>query len=250
MQRHGETMVQTVSRVLAGSDSVPHAFRAYFHDEARLRRAIGRTDHLLYRADRDPLPPRAGTDDGAGEPREWRLDRVFYPAEDLPTGELNRSTGHWNPAGQWEVFQVDRGEVVLVVRAPGPGRPTELVRCGPGTVLALLPGSWHLTYVWRGPAVVTNAYSVAAEHLRPGDKYFTRGPLRCGLRRDRGEVVVFRDEADPVQDSGPPVWRAAAEGALAGVPPLEAVFAGFPDEGELMARLEGHCARLEQRAAR
>lgn len=243
MQRSAASTVQTLSLVLDGSDSAPADCRVYFHDEPALRRAA---DRELYRAERDVLPPRDGVfDDGAG-PRRWRLDRVRYPAADLPSGELNRSTGHWNPVEQWEVFQVDAGEVVLVVRAPGPGRPTELVRCGPGTVVPLRPGSWHLTYVWRGPAVVTNAYSVPVEPERPGEKYFTRGPLRCGLRRERGEVVVFRDADDPAQDAGPPVWTTAPALEETGIPDLASVFAG-DTTGQRMVRLEEACARLEQR---
>jgi hypothetical protein len=241
-QRHRSATVQTVAGVLAASDRAPAAARAWFYDEQWLRTAVGTgEDHTLYRAERDVLPPRRGT-------VEWRFDRVSYLAGDLPSGELNRSTGHWNPATQWEVFQVDAGEVVLVVRAPGPGRPTELVRCGPGSVLPLLPGSWHLTYVWRGPAVVVNAYSVTAEHADPNGKYFTRRPLRCGLRRDGSGVAVFRDPADPAQDCGDPVWRVAAQRAETDpeLPPLEAVFGGDPD-GRLLARLEESCARLEQR---
>ena len=246
MHRSAASTAQTLSRVLDGSAGAPEACRAYFHDEPALR---GAGDRELYRAERDVLPPRDGVlDDGTG-PRRWRLDRVRYPAADLPSGELNRSTGHWNPAGQWEVFQVDAGEVVLVVRAPGPGRATELVRCGPGTVVPLLPGSWHLTYVWRGPAVVTNAYSVPEAPERPGEKYFTRGPLRCGLRRERGRVVVFRDAADPVQDDGPPVWRAAPPRPEPGIPDLASVFAG-DIAGERMARLEHACARLRNGRAR
>lgn len=249
MRRSGQSKVQTVSGVLDGSDGAPDAFRVFFHDEPGLRAAVAAEDHVLYRAERDVLPGRPGLLDGGDGPRQWRLDRVRYPAADLPTGELNRSTGHWNPVEQWEVFQVDSGEVVLVVRAPGPGRPIELVRCGPGTVLPLLPGSWHLTYVWRGPAVVTNAYSVPVGRERPGEKYFRRGPLRCGLRREGAEVVVFRDAPDPVQDSGPPVWRSAEQQVGTDVPPLESVFAGDAAGGR-MALLEEHCARLGQRIAR
>ena len=146
------------------------------------------------------------------------------------------------------MFQVDAGEVVIVVRRPGSGRPTELVRCGPGSVLPLLPGSWHLTYVWRGPAVVTNAYSVTPEHADPAGKYFTRGPVRCGLRRDLSGVVVFRDGSAPAQDRGEPVWRVAAERLGPGLPPLEDVFAGDP-EGTLLSLLEDSCARLDRRIA-
>jgi len=249
MQRYGDSTAQTVSGVLDSSQAVPAAFRAYFHDERRLRATVEGVDHVLYRAQRDVLAPRWGVGDHDRPPRPWRLDRVFYPAEDLPSGELNRSIGHWNPADQWEVFQVDRGEVVLVVRAPGPGRPTELVRCGTGTVLPVLPGSWHLTYVWQGPAVVTNAYSVPAEQAAPGKKYFTRGPLRCGLRREGREVLVFRDRTDPVQDSGPPVWRSAEQVGASDLPPLESVFAGGPAADRMIARLEEHFARRERRSA-
>lgn len=250
MQRNGDIKVQTIREVLEDGEVVPVAFRAYFHDERRLRATVEDADHVLYRAQRDVLAPRSGADGHGRPPRRWRLDRVFYPAEDLPSGELNRSTGHWNPSDQWEIFQVDRGEVVLVVRAPGPGRPTELVRCGAGTVLPLLPGSWHLTYVWQGPAVVTNAYSVTAEHAAPEKKYFTRGPLRCGLRREGREVVVFRDLTDPVQDNGPPVWQSAEPRGASDLPPLESVFADGPAADGLMARLEEHFVRLERHSAR
>ena len=244
MQRQQSVTVQTVAGVLAASDRAPDGTRVWFHEEPWLRAAVRDSDHTLYRAERDVLPPRRGSAEG-------RLDRVRYPAGDLPSGELNRSTGHWNPAEQWEVFQVDAGEVVIVVREPGADRPTELVRCGPGSVLALPPGSWHLTYVWRDPAVVTNAYSVTPEHADPAAKYFSRGPLRCGLRRNGSGVLVFRDPADPAQDCGEPVWRSAEEraGADPGFPPLEEVFAADPD-GQLLARLEDSCARLEQRIGR
>src|SRR2546430_11564439 len=130
--------VQTLANVFAASDRAPAGARAWFHDEQRLRATGLAAEHVLYRAERDVQPPLRGT-------VEWRLDRVTYPAHDLPSGELNRSTGHWNPAGQWEVFRVDAGEVVIVVRAPGPERTTELVHCGPGSIPPLPPRPWHPT---------------------------------------------------------------------------------------------------------
>jgi hypothetical protein len=231
--------VQTLANVFAASDRAPAGARAWFHDEPRLRAAVLAAEHVLYRAERDVLPPVRGT-------VEWRLDRVTYPADDLPSGELNRSTGHWNPAGQREVFRVDAGEVVIVVRAPGPEQPTELVHCGPGSMLPVLPGSWHLTYVWHGPAIVTNAYTVTADHPGPDGKYFTRPPVRCGLHRGGAGVVVLRDRTDPDQDRGEPVWRTAEQQRRFDpeLPSLEAVFTDDPD-GRLLARLEECCARIE-----
>jgi hypothetical protein len=244
---------QTLAAVLAASDRAADGARAWFLDESRLRAAAQDGDQLLYEAERDILPPVRGI-------AEWRLDRVWYPAADLPTGELNRSTGHWNGTDQWEVFQVDSGEVVIVVRAPGSGRPIELVRCAPGSVLPLPPGCWHLTYVWRGPAVVTNAYSVTADQPGPEVKYFTRRSVRCALRRAGSGVVVVRDPdgertdrdgAEPAQDGGDPVWRDAEQPARIDplLPALEEVFAGDPD-GRLLARLEESYARLGQRTGR
>jgi hypothetical protein len=244
MQRQVDSVTQTVSKVLAAGARSQAEFRAYFYDEPRLRGQVRGREHVLYRARRDILPPRLGAGHD-GVTTEWRIDQVHYPAAGLPSGELSRSTGHWNPGDQWEIFQVDQGEVVLVVRLPGPGRRTELIRCAPGTVLTVAPGSWHLTYVWRGPAVVTNAYSVSRSHNGHAAKYFTRPTLRCGLRLEGTEVVVFRDEADPTQDSGAPVWRVAtlADGRGPGLPPLATLFAA-----DGAAWLEDHCAGLAHQA--
>ncbi len=248
MKRYRDSVIQTVSGVLAAADRRPGTVRPYFHDEPTLRAAARARDHVLYRAERDVWPAATAEPDH-GPHREWRVDRVSYPAGDLPSGELNRSTGHWNPDDQWEIFQVDRGEVVLLARLPGPGRPTELIRCGPGSRVTLLPGSWHLTYVWHGPAVVTNAYNITHGHQVGPEKYFTRPTLRCGLRRDGSRVTVFRDPTDPLQDAGAPVWRVAVDQAPR-LPPLESLFAGTGRATRSVSTLEDHCARLEQRIGR
>jgi len=238
-----DCVMQTVSGVLAAADRRPAPLRPYFYDEPALRAAVRTRDHLLYRAERDVWPPsRAESDDRPV--REWRLDRVRYPVADLPSGELIRSTGHWNPDDQWEIFQVDQGEIVMLVRRPGSARPAELIRCGPGSHVTLLPGSWHLTYVWRGPAVVTNAYNVSTAHRAGAEKYFCRPSLRCGLRRYGARVAVFRDEADPLQDAGPLEWRDAEPAAS--LPPLESLFARL-DRAAAASTVERYVSALEER---
>lgn len=175
-----------LSDVLSRSSRAAPDLRPYFHREAELRALA--PEHVCYAAVRDaaapvPMPARGET---------WHLDRVHFRGEDLPTGELNRSVGHWNPADQVEVFEVESGAVVIVVREPRPGAPVWLVRAAVGSTVSVPPGSWHLTYVPDGPATVTNVYSRRAEP--PAGKYFTRPPVRCGLRRVDGIPAVFATE--------------------------------------------------------
>lgn len=192
------TVTRTLKQLLAVSDTASRDARAFLYDETRLREAARGAGRILYRAERDVCLPRTVT---AADGTEvcWRLDRVRYASADLPTGELNRSLGHWNAAHQWEVFEVEHGEVAMVVAVAGTGS-ADVVCCQAGSLVCLRPGSWHLTYVLSGPAVVSNAYSApvsAARTEAPARKYFSRAPVRLGLRRNGEGVTVFAD---------PPWW--------------------------------------------
>jgi hypothetical protein len=187
--------------VWAASEAVPYPLRAFFYDEPALRAHPGAGQHVLYEAVRDAAPPhRAAT---GGEPALWRLDQVFYPAVPLPSGEMNRSVGHWNPPGQREVFEVQQGRVALLVRRRQPGSAVEMFDCAPGALVPIPPGSWHVTYVLQGPAVVANVYSAMvqpppepAREVR--GKYFNSPPVRVGLRCASGAML-----GAPVPSGGP-----------------------------------------------
>jgi hypothetical protein len=189
----------TLAQVLAASDAAPQNASCFFYDEARLRASARTRDQVLYRAERDACPARTVVA-ADGSDHTWRLDRVTYPGDDLPTGELGRSVGHWNPPGQSEIFEVIQGEIVVLTTL-GTG-PVELVRCPQGSAAWLRQGAWHLTYVLRGPAVVANIYT---EPVRSATgKYFSRPAVRVGLRRDAGEITTFAAQPAP-----PIVWRQA-----------------------------------------
>jgi len=245
----GNTVVRKLSGVLASSDESSPEFRGYFYQEPLLRDHLRDRDHVLYEAERDVVPSSDAVDlDGS-----WRVDRVVYPGADLPTGELNRSTGHWNPADQWEIFEVECGEIVLLVRMPGPDKPVELIHCGQGHVVVLEPGAWHLTYVPGESATVCNAYFTPSQQpSHPGgereDKYFTRPTVRYGLRRgDDGEgYVVFRDGTDPER---PPLLRSTAkprQEALPGMPSLVSLF-GDERDANAVGMFERYCTGAGQR---
>jgi hypothetical protein len=192
-------VTRTLAQVLAESAAAPEDARCFFYDEARLRASARTRDQVLYRAERDTCPARTVVA-AEGARHTWRLDRVTYPGDDLPTGELGRSVGHWNPPGQSEIFEVIRGEIVVLTTL-GPG-PVELVRCPPGSAVCLRPGAWHLTYVLRGPAVVANIYT---EPVRSAaGKYFSAPAVRVGLRRDGAEIATFTAQPAPTI-----VWRQA-----------------------------------------
>ncbi len=195
------TLRRTMAEAVAESDKAPAERRMYLYDEERLRAHLRSRDHLLYEAERDVVPPRP-VRWPTGEAVTWRIDRVRYAADPLPTGEPNRSVGHWNPVDQWEVFEVDQGEVAVLVRT-APDTPVEVVRCPAGHAVPLPPGSWHLTYVLAGPAVVTNIYSVARARTSTETKYFSRPTVRAGIRRGDDGLVGYGPDRAP----GPARWR-------------------------------------------
>jgi hypothetical protein len=228
-----ETVRQTLGDVLAGSDHATSEFRACFYREQVLREHLRDSDLVLYEARRDIVEPAMTARFGGW----WRVDRVDYPGVDLPSGELDRSTGHWNPADQWEVFEVERGEVVLLIRMPGPGQPVELVHCTAGSVVVLRPGAWHLTYAPAGPASVSNAYTSGMDGGHDGKYFSRRSTVRCGLYRDGERVAVYQ--------SGPgPIVRRTAQPrrtVLPGLPTLAELF-GVGHDPAAVARFEEYCA--------
>jgi hypothetical protein len=197
------TMIRMLSQVLAESQAVPPPARAFFYDEERLRAHVRVHDRTLYTAQRDLYPARTVTAPD-GRTLTWHLDRVAYPAEDLPSSELSRSIGHWNPAGQWEIFEPEQGEIVMLVALDVAG-PIELVHCRQGEIVCARPGAWHLTYVLRGPAVVTNIYAEPKHEARVPAKYFSRPTVRAGLRRAAGDVTPFPDPPPPLR------WERASD---------------------------------------
>ncbi|MDN3354206.1 hypothetical protein [Actinomadura sp. DC4] len=161
-------------------------------------------DPVLYHAIRDFLPPRekaskrcvpAGTPEhAAAESRDHIFaDLVVYQPGTLPGGEPFRSTGHWNLPGQLEIFQTLTGRVAMLVGGyTRDGRPFLYEQvCGPGDLMAVPFGIWHVTYVLDGPAVVFNlttevgdAGSVVAH---PGEeKYHRASPIAVTACRDSG----------------------------------------------------------------
>lgn len=115
----------------------------------------GTDDPVLYTAFRDVLPPRQASG------IEWFADLVVYKPGELPGGELNRSTGHWNSLSQLEVFQTVSGRTLMITawRTDG-GQPMLRYQvCPPDTLAAVPFGAWHLTLVLDGPAAVFNLYA-------------------------------------------------------------------------------------------
>jgi len=227
----GDTVRQTLRGVLAGSDRAAPEFRACFYREPVIRDYLVDRDLVLYKARRDIVTPVGSARFGGC----WRVDRVRYPGADLPSAELDRSTGHWNPPGQWEVFEVERGEIVMLSRMPGPGQPVELTHCTAGSVLVLPPGIWHLTYAPAGPASVSNAYTSGPDGRHDGKYFSRRSTIRCGLYRDGDRIAVYQCAADPV------VHRDAPRRDTA-LPSLAELFGTGHDPAEV-ARFEEHCAQ-------
>lgn len=140
-------------------------------------------DVILYEAERDLVPP-VGC--GGGNSKVWHLDRVSYSGKPLPSGELNRSLGHWNPASQVELFQVEAGRIIIILASPDL-KVIAMTQCSVGELALVPPGYWHLTYALE-PSVVTNIYgdrAIATETSAVKDdrrsKYAGRHPVALAL---------------------------------------------------------------------
>jgi hypothetical protein len=169
-------------------------------------------DPVLYLACRDVFAPRSLA--AAGSPGHWYADLVEYLPGLLPNGEPFRSTGHWNPEPQIEIFQTLLGEVAILTAGTTPdGEPylTERV-CGPGDLCIAPPGSWHITYALAGPAVVFNIYTergMSDHEVRDwvSRKYEGREPVELGLLQEREDCrLVFSEQ-------GLREWGAASRAA-------------------------------------
>lgn len=176
--------VRLADVVRAAAHAAPE-LRPVFVDPDAVQRAVkAGEDVALYVATRDLLPPLIVE----RRSRVWRLDRVAYSGDDLPGSECNRSVGHWNPANQYEVFEVVSGRVLILSARSG----DDLVTCNEaqrGSFVAIAPGSWHLTYAPYGPAIVDNAYSEPLHGRADAEKYFQRAPLPVTVRR-QGKAIV------------------------------------------------------------
>jgi hypothetical protein len=186
----------------------------YFADRPAVEAAHrGGYDPVLYRAFRDFLPPRNVSDgqcQPAGTPGYENAqgsgymfaDLIVYQAGTLPGGELFRSTGHWNLPWQLEIFQTLAGRVLMLVGGcDSQGRRFLYCQaCGPGEVIAVPFGVWHVSYVLDGPAVVFNVtadlaalageHNGAAARQGPG-KYSRAEPVAVtACRSDTGYRVV------------------------------------------------------------
>jgi hypothetical protein len=196
----GAAVQRRLSDLLPGDGAAgPEAFLA--DQEAALAAVAGGTDPVLYRAWRDVLPPRDSTplaQRGAGrDGLAWLADLVVYQHGTLPGGEPFRSTGHWNPDGQLEVFQVLSGRVLIVAAGAGAtGRGyVQYQECEAGDVAVVPLAAWHLSYALDGPAMVFNIYtsqgSGGAQAAAGASKYRSgRGPVPVAAVR-KGSSFTF-----------------------------------------------------------
>ncbi len=125
---------------------------------------------ILYNAYRDIFPPRTKNEqsryikqghEASNNISYWYADLVEYLPGVLPTGELFRSTGHWNSEHQIEIFETLIGKVCIIIAGYTPKGEPYLFKqiCSPGHLCLIPPGAWHLTYVLDGPALVFNIYT-------------------------------------------------------------------------------------------
>ncbi|MFG2378333.1 hypothetical protein ACGFY9_43620 [Streptomyces sp. NPDC048504] len=207
-----------------GAESGPEAL---FADSAAMAAAVADgSDPRLYSAARDVLPSRVAEQGPAGAGGTlWSADLVVYEHGTLPGGEPFRSTGHWNPADQLEIFQVLSGRVLMLSSMADESGDEAFVGfqvCRSGELAVVPFGAWHLTYVLDGPAMVFNMYSGPADdgtgadaaHSAPSKYRSRRGPAEITARRsgtgfDIALSAKWREACgDPVEVSCP-AWLQA-----------------------------------------
>jgi hypothetical protein len=196
-----------LSQMLGPRDAGP-----FFLDATTLQHAIYTDDDpLMYDAYRDILPRRP-IPSGSGTTRVgWSADLVIYQGGVLQTGEPIRSTGHWNTPNQLEIFQTLTGRNLMIVagwRADG-SRYIYRQISGPGDVVVVPFGAWHLTYVLDGPAAVFNIYAdrhgVPQQHSSRAAseddefKYRHREPVRVAARDGDGGLRVIGPDAAAIR---------------------------------------------------
>ena len=224
------------------------ALDVLFADTAAVAEAVANgANPQLYSAIRNILPPRvAGSGAGA---TVWSADLVVYQPGTLPGGEPFRSTGHWNPADQVEIFQVLSGRVLMlssVVADTGDGAGVYFQECRAGD-LALVPfGAWHLTYVLDGPAMVFNIYSepVSRREDRPAPAASTkyrsdRAPAGITATRSGAGFAIALSESWQRRSGAPvevscPAWLEARVGSSGMLADLQ-VSGSDDDLAELLA---------------
>lgn len=170
-------------------------------------------DRLLYCAHRNvresEVAPNSKPSDSADV--ICALDSVCYAGGVLETNEVARSIGHWNPATQWEVFEVQSGTVILFLQQH-PNADIHLIRATPGEMYYLSPGSWHTTYIAYAHAVVWNIYPLT-ETGSLKDKYSSdRKPPAITLQRS--EYGMIHAVGPEVIESKVTTWTADSAPAV------------------------------------
>ncbi|MFD8755775.1 hypothetical protein ACFV0O_33090 [Kitasatospora sp. NPDC059577] len=174
-----------------------------FADPAAVAAAVAAgADRELYSAARDVLPSRVvpapeGQDGPVAGATLWSADLVIYQDGTLPGGEPFRSTGHWNPADQLEIFQVLSGRVLMLcsmLDESGDESYVYFQECRAGDLAVVPFGAWHLTYVLDGPAMVVNTYSGPAGARTAGTATGAGHTPAAKYRSRRGpaEITVTR----------------------------------------------------------
>jgi hypothetical protein len=194
-----EAVERRLSDLLPGDGQAgPDVFLA---DLAATRAAVAAGfDPVLYHAVRDVLPPRISfpaPDDGEPGRLKWSADLVIYQDGVLPGGEPFRSIGHWNPAGQLEIFQVLSGRVLMVTSGTSiSGRPyARYQECRAGDVAVVPFGGWHLTYTLDGPAMIFNIYTSPCGAADPQNRAGSRpaGMPKYHSRRGPAQIAAARE---------------------------------------------------------
>jgi hypothetical protein len=191
----------------------------YFADRPALEAAQrSGYDPVLYHAFRDFLPPREisgghclpagapGYDLAEGGGYQF-ADLIVYQPGTLPGGELFRSTGHWNLPWQLEIFQTLAGRILMLVGGrDGDGQPFLYEQaCGPGEVIAVPFGAWHVSYVLEGPAAVFNVFTDLSElagERDTGREILGQGPAKY-RRAEPIAVTAVRQGAGHALVSSP-----------------------------------------------